>query len=315
MAKDIRFYSLGLDLLYVLPSFSLETGYISFNATRNFRGAGSVEIVFLDDELKDIVEENKDGIVVEFNGFQGYITSFKWDKQCRLTGVSLSGLLHRAVVSKTVAELNDNVENIAMAAIHKEMAWLKKGALKGFGKQVYYSTSKYELADTYIENLLSLDNAGYKITADFDTKEYTFECIKPKNIDLILSENNLNAYDFDTSYINKEKAMGGWYEQEDDGEKVWNYITTDSSLNGVERMDCVLTKNTHTEAMNELLSKVAKYKISTKTRNIEFGVDYNLGDIVRVQIGDKTAYKIVDGVDIWQEKGYGEQPILKDWEV
>ena len=53
------------------------------------------------------------------------------------------------------------------------------------------------------------------------------------------------------------------------------------------------------------------------SRNIKFGTDYNLGDIVRVQLlrGNKreTVRKRISGVEILKSNGYtDEQPIFEE---
>ena len=90
---------------------------------------------------------------------------------------------------------------------------------------------------------------------------------------MIISENNLNAYDFEVVYNNKELAFGGWYceKQPDDKdgnkvESIWKYITTDESKSGIYKIDTVLSAETQTEALNELAKQKQKHEISTKTR-------------------------------------------------
>lgn len=318
---DIRFYDFDFNLLYILPSFAVDTGYISVNAQQDFNSSGSLEILFSDNELKKIIEQHKDNILVVWKGFQGFLTSYRWDKDSRLTGMHLNGLLHRAVIPKTITELTGDVETLARSAVSSNIAWLCLGEVKGFSNEVKYSTEKYTLADEYIQNLLKLDNGGYRIKADIPNKKYIFECIKPEKNPLMLSEGNLNAYDFEITYINKEKAFGGWYEKEqpEDSEgnrpdPVWTYITLDSSKTGIDKIDTVLSAKTENEAVNELKQKKAEYEILAKTKDIECAKDYEIGDILRVQTAGITVYKLADGVKMWNERGYGEQPVLKEWE-
>ena len=42
------------------------------------------------------------------------------------------------------------------------------------------------------------------------------------------------------------------------------------------------------------------------------GVDYNIGDIIRIQIDGVTEKLLVSGVNMWNEKSYGEEPILTE---
>lgn len=321
MSDDIRFYDFNFNLLRILPSFAVESGYISINTQQDFNNSGSLEIVFNDDELKRIIEENKDQILVVWKNFQGFVTCYRWDSEYRVTGMHLNGLLHRAVIPKTITELTGDVETLAFSAISKNIPWLTLGDTKGFSNSVGYSTEKYMSADDYIQELLQLDNAGYVITADIENKQFVFQCIKPKENLLMLSEGNLNAYDFEITYSNKEMAFGGWYQKEQpeksDGTKpdpIWTYISLDTTKSGVFKIDCVLSSTTETDALNELKSKKSTYDILLQTHGIRYNVDYCIGDILRVQKGGLTANKLVSGISMWSDRGYGEEPVLTEWE-
>lgn len=336
MNNDILFYDFNLNLLHILPPFSEDIGYSSVNTTNELNNSGALEFVFCDEELKTIIKNSPDNIIVVWRDFQGFITSYKFtDKENRIFGMSLNGLLHRVVLPplfKTVDTTDENgntiqekqavsgtVESLARSAL-SGVSWLSLGSAKGFTNTVSYQTSKYMKADEYIRNLMEIDSAGYKIKLDISNKKFIFECIKPKENSLIISENNLNAYDFETIYNNKNIAYGGWYKEEQpndaDGnpvEAIWKYIST-SSKSGIYKIDTVLDAETKTEALNELAAHKSKLEITTKTRNIIHNEDYIIGDIVRVQNGNTTVKRIVSGVNMWNESIYGEQPILSEME-
>lgn len=75
--NDVVFYDFDFNLLYILPPFALDTGYISANATAEFCGDGSFELVFCDNELKSVIEGKKDEIFVKWGKFEGFLTGFK----------------------------------------------------------------------------------------------------------------------------------------------------------------------------------------------------------------------------------------------
>ena len=313
MAEDMRFYDFDFNLLYILPAYTVDSGYISINAQQDLNNSGSFEALCCDAELKSIVQENKDCIMVVWNGFQGFITSYqKEGKQLRLLGMHLNGLLHRVVIPKPVTDLSGDVETLARAAVTANIPWLTLGDSKGFENSVTYSVSNYLEADKYIQDLLALDGAGYQIRADLPGKRFIFECIKPLKNPLVLSADNLNAYNFQTTYTNKDLSFGGWYE--DESTKELAYVSLDSSKEGIYKIDTVLSAKTASEAMNELKKCKAEYTLEMKTKDTSCGVDYNIGDIVRVQEDGVTKTQLVSGVMKWQERGYGEQPILTDYE-
>lgn len=321
MSDDIRFYSFDLDLLYILPAVSPESGYPSVNVSQELNGSGSLEISFCDEDLKKLIRERKDNLIVVWRDFQGFVTGYKYtEKENILTGMSLSGLLHRAVIPKT-EEVTGDAETLARSAVSANIPWLTLGTIQGFTKEIKYSTDKYISADTYIQELLKLDNGGYKITADIPNKKYVFECIKSNPSELIISESELNAHSFETVYTNKNLAFGGWYLKEQpedkDGNKVdpvWTYKTLDSAKTGVYKIDTVLSAVNDTEAENELKALTAEYTVSAETKDITHNTDYRLGDIVCIQNDGITQKKIIKGINMWNENGYGEEPVFSELE-
>ncbi len=317
---DIYFYDFNFNRLHILPQHGGTVGYSSINATINLNNSGALELVFYDEDLKKIIEDNIDNIIVVWRDFQGFLTSYKFtEKENRLFGMHLNGLLHRIVIPP-LSKKSDTAENIARDAL-SEIEWLTLGELNGNTDPVTYETTKYLTADTFIQDLLELDNAGYRIKADIPNKQFIFEVIPHTENRLIISENNLNAYKFEVAYNNKELAFGGWYNEkqpdDEEGNKVesiWKYIKPDDSKTGIYKIDTVLSAETETEALNELAKLKSKYEISTKTRNIEHNVDYSLGDVVRVQKDSITSKRLISGINMWKEISYGEEPILNEFE-
>lgn len=316
MINDVYFYDFELNKVYELPSFGAEKGYISVNATIDFCGAGSLEIVFVDEKLKSLINDYQDNLIVVWRNFQGFLTGHQFEETCRLFGMSLNGLLHRIVIPKTVTTLSGDVETLARTAISANASWLTLGGTKGFDKEVKYATNKYEIADKYISELLTLDNAGYVIFADTKSKKYIFEVLKSEETELLLSTNNLNAYAFSESYSNKTVAFGGWYEQEqsDGSDPVWTYITLDETLSGINKIDTVLSAKSEDEALQDLETKKAEFTTDLKTRKIVQGIDYNIGDIVRVQNNGVATKKRIIGINMSMENGFVENPILSEVE-
>ncbi len=318
---DIRFYDFDFNLLYILPPYTLRDcrGYKAVHAEPSFNGNGSFECTFNDPELKKIIEEKKDTILVMWNDFQGFLTSFKWSsKENLITGMHLNGLLHRAVIP-SLEEATVNPEQCARDSVSKNIPWLTLGDEQGIESEISYAQEKYMRADEFLEELFELAGLGYKIFADIPNKKFVFECLKSEETQLMLSEGNLNIYDVELTYINKNLAFGGWYfaKQPDDEEgnsvdSVWTYITLDESKEGIYKIDTVLGSTTETEAMNELKALKSKYETTGNTKEIQFGKDYKLGDIVRMQIEGVTVRKRISGVQMWNEKSYGEMPIFTE---
>lgn len=73
-----------------------------------------------------------------------------------------------------------------------------------------------------------------------------------------------------------------------------------------------LSAETEEEAQKELNKCISDYEIAAKTKILEHGTDYNIGDIVRVQIDGVTEKRLVCGINMWNEQSYGEEPILTE---
>lgn len=313
--KDIVFYTLDFERLYILPQYTVNKGYISANVQKDFNGVGSFEILFADEGLRKLIIQHRENLMFEWNGVQGILCAYRDDTGgFRVTGETLNGLLKRIVIPSTATTLNSDVETLARSAVGSAASWLTLGDAKGFEKAVSYSTDTYKSADVYISDLLKLDNAGYEIKADFTNKQFVFEVLKSNERNLILSTNNLNAYDFIETYINRTVAYGGYYPKKQDDTTVWTYITLDKELNGVYKKDVVLSAKTEEEALQELKSMIADTETEMKTRNVTYGVDYVLGDVVRVQNNDTAVRKRITSIVMSQENGYIENPIFSEVE-
>ena len=308
---DIRFYDLDFNLLRILPPNSKDIGFKAINTQQDFNGSGSVEILFRDDILKELVKQYRDNMIIVWRDFQGLLTSYKFNqKESHLYGTHLNGLLHRAVIP-ICAERTDTVANFTRSALDN-ISWLSFNDNGIASSSVTYSTDKPNTADNYLQNLFKLGGCGYEIKADFENKKYIFKLIESKQNSLMLSETNLNAYNFETTYTGKELAFGGWYKNETDDK--WTYIVLNDTKSGIHKIDTVLSATTLNEAMNELKQKKSEYTITLNTKRIECGKDYKIGDIVRIQEDGITQQKLVSSVMKWEENGYGEKPVLTDYE-
>lgn len=314
MAEDIRFYDFGLNLLYILPPAVGDCGYISINTTQELAGDGAVEIEYRDSVLEGIIADNEANVIVSWRGFDGFLTGYINEGESRrLMGMSLCGLLHRFAVPPQT-EKSATAEELARAAVSAYAPFLTLGKSAGFTEKSTHSTDKYMLGSEYMKQLFG-QSGGWRIYADYKAKKLVFECIKPAYNPLMLSEKNLNAYEFAENYSNKELATGGWYAQkQDEGDPVWTYIAADAQKTGINKIDAVLSAQDAQEAAEELAKKRAEYTLTAKTRGVRAGVDYSIGDVVRVQKGRHTVRKLVSGVDMWQEAELGEEPKLTDYE-
>lgn len=313
--EDIRFYNFDFELLYILPPHSSGGGYMSIEMTIDLNGTGSLELVCFDAELGQIIETYRDEVLVEWRGVWGYITGYRNESaKMHIFGVGLNGLLHRAVIP-TQSEQTNDIETLARNAISQYVEWLNLGTVQGFTTKKPHKTDKYMYADEYIKTLMDEEQAGYRITANSQNKTFVFECIKPKEIPLLLSESALNAYDFVYTYDNKETATGGWYNKKIDGsDPVWTYIG-DTTVTGIHRIDTILDVDNADKAATELAQRRADIDITASVKDVYYKQDYNVGDIVRIMRNNgETLKKLINRVDLGQGKSYSEEPQFIDYE-
>lgn len=312
MDNDIKFYDFDFKLLYILPT----NKYIAVNACVEFAGLGNIEITFFDEELKQIIRDNCNKILVIWKDFQGYITSYMFTETTnKIFGKHLNGLLQRAVIP-TILNERENIQktgNIIKYSVINNVPWLSaENEIETKGKEIIYDTAKYMSAYDVIQEINTKSNSGYLIKADTKNKTFTYYLLENSENSLMLSVSNLNIYEPEITYTNTDMAFGGWYEKKDDDISTWTYISADNTKTGLYKIDVVLSADTEEEAKKELSKHISDYKITAKTKALLHGSDYNIGDIVRVQINGVTEKRLISGVNMWNEQSYGEEPILTE---
>ncbi len=313
---DIRFYDFNFNLLRILPPYAENIGYKAINTKQELNGPGSVEIDFQDPILKKFIESHSANILVKWRDFCGVLKSYRWtDDGCKVTGSHLNGLLHRAVVPAIKntddegEQIPDTVSNILTTALN-DISWLLKPDFSGLTKKVTYGSDNYEKADTFLQGLFDEAGLGCEIKADFQNKTFSFEVISPENNALMLSKGNLNAYGFETTYISNSQAFGGWYKNEEE----WKYITLDATKEGIFNIDTVLSSDNEADAMIELKKSKAEFEILATLKNLEYGKDYKIGDVLRVHNDGQTVKRLVSGIERYEEGGYFETPIMTNYD-
>ena len=84
-------------------------------------------------------------------------------------------------------------------------------------------------------------------------------------------------------YIYSDQADGKLKKAVDKPENIWVYIENPTVL-GAKKWDAVLSgAKTESEAFAEIKTLSVREEIASEVKDVEYGRDYNLGDIVRVQ--------------------------------
>lgn len=117
------------------------------------------------------------------------------------------------------------------------------------------------------------------------------------------------------TYLYSDSPDGKWKISESRPDTIWIYLGQPDKT-GAERWDAVLTGVlTEDEAKAEIAKRIQKETSETETNNMVYGEDYDLGDIVKVQLefGEfkKTEEKRVSAVNIYYDTNCkGVIPIL-----
>ncbi len=129
-----------------------------------------------------------------------------------------------------------------------------------------------------------------------------------KNCGNINSEVNKNAYELTISEDMLDVANAGYFGED-------GYIS--GTETGIYKWETILDGETESEAQIELEKKKKNSKITLKLKNLSFEKDYNLGDILRIQIIKgkvrTTVRRRISGVNIHTKNGYLiECPIFEE---
>lgn len=315
MSSDIRFYDLELNLLRILPSYSDGIGYKAIDTRQELYESGSLEINFWDSRLKKIVEAKKADIIVSWRDFTGVLSSYRWtDTENIITGTHLNGLFERYAVPATkylkngeyhdiTATVEEHAEDVLYKSGLKNWLKLKKN---GVDTKITYGTEEPKLLSDWFAGICAASGCGYEIKADFRNKSFYLEMIKPNISSLLISEGRLNAYGFETTYIGKNTAYGGYYKAKDG----WEYITSDNTKAGIFRRDIILKSEKKTDALNELAGYTAENELTAAVRGLQYGEAYKIGDVIRAEKDGVTVRRLISGINRWEESGYYENPIM-----
>ena len=310
---DIYFYNLDFELVHILPSSSKDRGYISANAQIDFCDEGKFEVLYYDEELRKLLKLHPEGLLIKWGKFQGFLSDWQnREKESRIFGMHLNGILHKIAIP-ILEEESANAVAIAKKIIdlYDWVEWI--GVDKNLFKEITFSTDKYSPGDEVIKKLCSAADCGYKVF--MKNKKLYFELIPKRDNPLILSEGNLNAYEFQEDFDLKTAASGGWYkleQPETDGNKqdpVWTFTGTE---NGVKGQIVILSSTTEAAANDELAALKISHSMQCKTRNVELDKDYMLGDILRISYENTVQRNLVKNIKLWYEKcSYHEEPIFE----
>ncbi len=192
------------------------------------------------------------------------------------------------------------------------------------------SRNAYETEVT--EDVLSLATCGWYGCETISKGDYNPITNQPvlKNM---VPENFAKYYKIQTSgtrfgltmkagqYLFCDSSDGTWrLAEEEEIQKtdcVWVCLEKEKNATGIYRWEEILDATGESGASSELLQKERFREITLMTKGLEYGTDYALGDVVRVQKSvagiQMMQKKRVTAVNIWYENGNsGQQPELSE---
>lgn len=322
--EDLRLYDEKFRLVCIVPRC------VSVNWSITYNAIGTFEAHFEPGDAAMQTALERPFLVAVQGGLQAVVPAFQINaREGILYGRTCNWLLTGGVVpdfdtKSEILPANGDVETLARAYVAYALPWMQLGETAGFTKQIQFWRNTYNSLSDVVCDCLANDGGGHEVVFDRVSKRWVFRCLKGRELPLLLSEQSRTAYETEYTRDALEGYTGGWYQEEqpEDAEgnrpdAVWKYIALDGEKTGIYRRDCVLSASTQSEARSELAKKQAVQAIQAKTRNLKLGKDYQLGDVVRVQVAAGatriTQKKRIVGVNISYEAGAcEEQPVLEE---
>lgn len=267
----------------------------------NFNDIGSLQItVSPDNPIMQYITNNK-YLLATFKGYHFVIVDyFATDDEVEIYGRTLNWFLSKMVVpdftnlgNKTVDVIADNLlsKAIGCSIVKGDFATFSEG--KEFAKDTYTAFS-----DT-LKELLQLEKAGHEVV--FDGSNYKLNILKGN-----VREEFISKQDGTISSVTKEESIidavtDGMYKLNSDDTETWKSISRDTK-EGMYKWYKVLSASSATDAKTEIDVLVPKTILKAVTQRLKHGVDYKLGDFLKIQYETQgkieTFTKQIIGVEI-----------------
>lgn len=318
----IKFYDFEFNLLCAEHRAQSVIWNIKYNDVGTFEAHFPLNI----ENTPDIIMENQYLIAVQEEK-AAIITGKQLTNELIIYGRTLNWFLTRRTTPK-FSQLTDTCANLCVRFFNDAFSDVDNfiSRVDCTTKQIDFWRNVYNPTEKVIAECLDNDGAGHEVIMDIKNERYVLRIYKGETKEHIISEPLKTAYD--TSYTGDILDLydGGWYEKQAETseentntENTWIYIEKDNPKTGIYHWEAVLSGSNNSEAKTDLNKKKETEKYEAKIRNLKYGTDYNLGDVLRFQIVKgsvkKTVRKRVTAINIFKEAGSsGEAPTLSDME-
>lgn len=323
---DVHFFDFNLEHIRRVPKCNTRW-------TLHYNDIGTFEchLSLSSDFMREAIERLRTGkyFVARQKNQTAIIIGYDTQKDFVLYGRTCNWILTKRITKK-FEEITDTPPALAAKFVTEAFSdtpILTIGNIAECSESVSFIKDNHGVTFDFIKECLGLRKYGHSVSLDVDKKIWLFNVNYGVERNFLLSEANKQAYDCRLTYDVLDLANCGYYEKEiitidDEGnessETETTYIETDKT--GLLRWEALLDGKSESEANSDLSKKKVKDSSNFSTRRLGYGIDYELGDILKIQI-IKGAYrttmsKRVTGIELdFDENGTTEKPILEDLEV
>lgn len=307
----LRFYDFEFNLLYIEPKVIRSSWTVYYNDVGRFEAH-----LPLTSEATRLVMENRYLIVVQ-KGLCGIVVAKELRDELIIYARTCNWLLSKRITPE-FSLLTGNPAELASGFAETAFSDVENFVLGETAdcEAVYFESSQKPTLNV-ITDCLKLAGLGHSLVYDISKEKWVFNILNGKENELIMSEGNKNAYDTRICADILDLATCGRYDMETEDGYVSTTLEGDAEKQGIYRWEAELSGKNRNEATVSLSKLGEKNEVTLKAQGASFGKDYELGDIVRVQIIKgacrKTVKKRICGVEVRFEHGVsGEQPIFED---
>lgn len=337
MMEDVRIYDFELNLLHIQHDITTTNWTINYNGIGTFEGhfpiSTRIAAACTGRRYFIVTQGEKQAVGIGLNAANEFVIfgrTVNWLLSKRsVPAFKTSELTPRPRNAEAVARWafgHGYTDNETAAARDPDFILGELAGLSDTPDYDFWRNTRNSL-DSVVIDALEAAGAGHRLRIDFDRKKWIFEVITGRELPIVLSEDNRNAYDTEYNADILDMATAGWYEytpeeagtEEIPAESEWRYMETDDPQSGRYRFEKILSGTDESEAKQDLAKSRAVDTVQAKMKKYKYGIDYNLGDIVTAQYkraGFALARRCrITGVNIWCGRNdSGEEPIMEDLE-
>lgn len=321
ITRDIRFYDFEFNLLHIEPNFKSVNWAVYYNRVGNFEAHFDLK-----SELTKILFENSYVVAVQ-GSFCAIVTGKQISDELAVFGRTCNWLIGKRVTPEfghttaTVEALTRDFFNNAFYDVAEKEGGIFLNFENDFSKEITFWRNTFHPAIDVISDCIERDDGGNELVFLPLEKKWNFRIYKGRELNLVVSEDNKNAFNLKYNGDILSLASEGLYEfvnEETDKTEVAR-IVRDASKQGIYRWECCLDASSDDTGISELSKKVENQTVTAKC-SLEYGKDYKIGDVVSVQINrgslKTTVRKRIKGVRCLCEAGVSEiQPVFEDTEA